>query len=204
MARNVIAGIPVNANVKKVRAVDLDVSASGNGIVPAAVAANIAAQELGNGVIHQTVLTLSEVAQAVVNGTEYQSTEIYNFPAGRILMLGVTASLAQKTTSVLASSLNASSTGALAIGSAAASGTTLNSTMANLLPSTAFTSSATVNVAGSAVGAALAASAHLDGTSSAIKAYLNTAFATTDNVDGDATQTLSGTVTLTWINLGDY
>ena len=76
--------------------------------------------------------------------------------------------------------------------------------MVDLLPSTAFTSSATVNVAGTAVGAALAASAHFDGTSAAKAMYLNTAYHTTTDVDGDATQTISGTITVTWVNPGDY
>jgi hypothetical protein len=76
--------------------------------------------------------------------------------------------------------------------------------MVNLLPSTAFTSSATINVAGTAVSAALAAAAQFDGTSTPVDVFLNTAFATTADVDGNATQTISGTVVMTWINLGDY
>lgn len=155
------------------------------------------------GIVNQTVFTLSSLAQTVVNGTEYQGTKIYDFPAGRILVLGVVASISQKTTSELASTLNASSTGALSLGTATASSTTLDGTMANLLPSTAFTSSATVNVAGTAVSGALAASAQFDGTATAIDLYVNTAYATTGDVDADATQTLSGTITVTWINLGD-
>jgi hypothetical protein len=156
------------------------------------------------GGICQTVLTLDNVAQTVVNGTEYQGTKLYTFPEGRILVLGTTARLQQKTTSALASTLNASSTGAIALGTATASSTTLASTMVDLLPSTAFTSSATVNVAGTAVTAALGASAQFDGTSTAKAMYLNTAYATTTDVDGDATQTISGTITVTWVNLGDY
>jgi hypothetical protein len=156
------------------------------------------------GPLVQTTFTLTDVAQAVVNGTEYQSTKLFTFPEGRISVLGVTASLAQKTTSTLASTLNASSTGALSLGSAAASATTLANTMVDLLPSTAFTSSATINVAGTAVGAALATAAQFDGTSTAIPVYLNSAYATTTDVDGDATQTFTGTITITWILLGDY
>jgi hypothetical protein len=34
--------------------------------------------------------------------------------------------------------------------------------------------------------------------------FLNTAYATTADVDGDATQTISGTITVAWVNLGDY
>lgn len=176
----------------------------GAGSVPVAVAASVTADESGDGVFHQTVLTLADLTQAVVNGTEYQGTEIYDFPAGRILILGVTASIAQKTTSAIASTLNSGSTGALGIGTSTASNVSLTGGMVDLLPSTAFTSSTVINVAGTAVGAALAASAHFDGTSAAKKAYINTAYATTGDVDADATQTLTGTVTISWINLGDY
>lgn len=156
------------------------------------------------GSFNKTTLTLDNVAQTVVNGTEYQGTKLFTFPEGRILVLGTTATLKQKTTSTLASTLNASSTGAIALGTATASSTTLTSTMVDLLPSTAFTSSATVNVAGTAVSAALASSAQFDGTSTAKSVYLNTAYATTTDVDGDATQTISGTVVICWVNLGDY
>lgn len=156
------------------------------------------------GPLHQVVLTLDNVPQAVVNGTEYQGTKIYTFPEGRILVHGVTASLRQKTTSVLSSTLNASSTGAISLGTATASSTTLATTMVNLLPSTAFTSSATINVAGTAVTAALAASAQFDGTATPVAMFLNTAYATTTDVDADATQTISGTITLTYSWLGDY
>lgn len=154
----------------------------------------------------QTTLVLNNVGQTVVNGVEYQGTKIYDFPEGRISILGVTATLQQKTTSVLASTLNASSVGAIALGTVTASSTTLgsNALSVNLLPSTAFTSSATINVAGTAVSAALAAAAQFDGTSTPIDVYLNTAYATTTDVDADATQTISGTIVITWINLGDY
>lgn len=152
----------------------------------------------------QTTLTLASVAQTVTNGTEYQSTKIYDFPAGRISVLGVTATLQQKTTSAIATTINSGVTGAIALGTAAASNVSLTGTMVDLLPSTAFTSSTTINVAGTAVSAALAAAAQFDGTSTAKDVYLNTAYATTTDVDGNGTQTISGTVVITWINLGDY
>jgi hypothetical protein len=156
------------------------------------------------GPLYQVTLTLDNVAQTVVNGTEYQSTLLYTFPEGRILVHGVTATLQQKTTSTLATTLNASVTGAIALGTAAASNVSLTGTMVDLLPSTAFTSSATINVPGAAVSAALASSAQFDGTSAAKTMRLNTAYATTTDVDGDATQTISGTIVLTYVWLGDY
>lgn len=164
----------------------------------------VVAKHVAIGPLVVTTLTLSNVAQTVVNGTEYQGTKIFDFPQGRVNVLGVTATLQQKTTSALAGSLHASSTGAIGLGTVTASATTLATTMVDLLPSTAFTSSATVNVAGTAVSAALAASAQFDGTTTAKDVFLNTAYATTGDVTGDATQTISGTVVITWLNLGDY
>jgi hypothetical protein len=176
----------------------------GGGIGAAAIVAGLKVSHKAAGPFVQTVFTLTDVAQAVINGTEFQSTKLFDFPQGRILVLGATASLAQKTTSDLATTLNASVTGAVAVGTAAASATTLSSTMVDLLPSTAFTSSATINVAGTAAKAALAASAQFDGTTTAKSVYLNSAFATTLDVDADASQTFTGNITITWVDLGDY
>lgn len=175
-----------------------------DGEVGAPSVSTVTAKHIQLGPFCVTTLTLNNVAQAVVNGTEHQGTKIYDFPAGRISILGVTATLQQKTTSAVASTLNAGSTGAISLGTAASASTTLNGTAADLLPSTAFTSSTTINVAGTAVSAALAAAAQFDGTATAKDVYVNTAYATTTDVDADATQTISGTVVITWINLGDY
>ena len=157
-----------------------------------------------DGVIHQTVFTLVNVAQAVVNATEYQSTLLYTFPAGRIHVLGVTGSLAEKTTSVILDTLNGGKTGALGLGTAAASATTLATTMVDLAPSTSFLTSTVINVSAAAVGFALAANAQFDGTGTAIPMYLNSAFATTGDVDANATIAWNGTITVTWCYLGDY
>lgn len=156
------------------------------------------------GSFSKITLTLDNVPQAVVNGTEYQSTKIYTFPEGRILVLGCIATLQQKTTSALATTLSSGSTGAIALGSAAASNVSLTGTMVDLMPSIDFISSTTINVAGTAVSAPLAASAQFNGTTTAIPVYLNTAYATTTDVAGNATQTISGTVVICWVNLGDY
>lgn len=156
------------------------------------------------GPLYQITLSLDNVPQAVTNGTEFQSTLLYTFPEGRINVMGVTATLQQKTTSAIASTLNSGVTGAVALGTAAASNVSLTGTMVDLLPSTAFTTSTTINVPGTAVSAALAASAQFDGTSSAKVMRLNSAYATTTDVDADATQTWSGTIVLTYLWLGDY
>lgn len=163
----------------------------------------VVAKHVQLGPFVQTTLRLNNVAQSVVNGTEYQGTKIYDFPEGQIQILGCVATLQQKTTSTIASTLNSGVTGAIALGTVTASSTTLSSTMANLLPSTAFTTSTTINVAGTAVSNALAATTTLDGRTTAIDMYLNTAYATTTDVDADATQTISGWIKITWVMLGD-
>jgi hypothetical protein len=178
-----------------------DPTIQGKAVQPTSGSVSIRREQYGP--LFVTTLTLANVAQSITNGTEYQSTKIFTFPEGRINVLGCLATLQQKTTSAVDTTLNASSTGAIALGTAAASNVSLTGTMVDLLPSTAFTSSATINVAGTAVSAALAAAAQFDGTSTAKDMYLNTAFATTTDVDGNATQTISGTIRFTYLWLGD-
>jgi hypothetical protein len=169
----------------------------------ASVAGLSAKTDGGPGGFYRTTITLENVSQTVVNGTEYQGTKIYDFPECRMYVIGAVATLQQKTTSVLADTLNASSTGSIGVGTATASATTLATTMQDIIPATAFTSSATINVAGTAVAGVLASPAVFDGTATAKDLFLNTAYATTGDVDADATQTISGTIVVTWCNLGD-
>lgn len=174
---------------------------TGIGTLASVSGLTVAHKSLGTQI--QSTFTLTNVAQSVVNGTEYQGTLLFTFPKGKISNVGSELIIAQKTTSILADTLNASSTGAISLGTATASSTTLSTTMANFVPSTAFTSSATINVAGTAVTGYKDEVADdnikvLDGSSTAKALYLNTAYATTANVDADATQTLTGTIVVVW------
>lgn len=176
-----------------------------NGTIPAAVSSYVATSERGSCYgARTTVINIRALPQTVVNGTEFEGNQIYTFPEGRIYILGATATIQQTTTSVLASTINASVTEQWGFGTATASATTLAGTMQDLVPVTNVTTSATINVAGTATSAALASGAQFDGTSTAKKIFLNTAFATTTDVDADGTQALTGTLTITWIWLGDY
>lgn len=171
------------------------------GTVPAAVAAKVSASEQGSGATRRTVLTLTGLLQIIPNGaSEWVGTDIYDFPEGRILIIGVTASLAPTTTSTLATTVTTGTTGAIAIGTVTDDGTH-STTKVDLLPDTAYTSSTTINVAAAAVKAALAASAQFDGTTTAKKAFLNNKIAVNS---ADGTITWAGTITITWTNLGDY
>jgi hypothetical protein len=159
--------------------------------------------ETGDEALHQTIFTLTDVAQAVASASRFQSTKLYTFPKCRMNVLGVTASLQQKTTSVIASTINSGVTGAVALGTAAASNVSLTSTMVDLLASTAFASSTVINTGGTAVGGLLAP-AQFDGHTTAKDLYLNSAFATALDVDADGTQTWTGVITITWANLGTH
>lgn len=165
----------------------------------------VSATETGAGVLHQTVLTLTAVPLAVSDTHVGGGTLIYTFPVGRISFVGAVASLAFTTTSTLASTLNAGSTLSIGVGSVQTTtqdSGTLVTTQQNIVNAFSATSSATINVPGATATGAGAATA-LDGTSSAITAYLNLGVPTATGIDGDATVTASGTITITWMQLGD-
>lgn len=165
--------------------------------------ATVSAVDRGGNNVHTTVITLAATPLAVVNGTEYQGVKIFDFPEGRIYILGATASIAETTTSAIAGTINQTANFDWSVGTATASNVTLATTMLDIIPKVDGASSATINVAAAASTGALAVGAQFDGTTTAIDAYINTAFPTTSDVDADGTLTLSGTVTITWIQLGD-
>lgn len=164
--------------------------------------ATVTATEFANGAFHQTVLTLAATPVTLRDTEQGGGVKIYDFPVGRILMLGALASIAVKTTSILADTLNAGVTGNFGIGSTTQASATVATTEQDMVQVAAFTASATINVAG-AVATGVGVSAPLDGTTTAIDAFLNLAVAGALDIDANATVTVSGTVTLTWINLGD-
>lgn len=135
----------------------------------------------------------------------YTSLKIIDFPEGKILMLGATANFTNIT---LGAGLGASSTTfVLSAGtSAEATGTTLDSVQANLLPSTAVSITASVGTAFSSSTAVLTAAA-TDGHTTAIDLYLNFAADGTDSTASktaaEAGLTLTGTVYVWYINMGD-
>lgn len=170
-------------------------------------AATVTAAEQGGTIVHKTILTLSALAVTVVDANVGGGAKIYTFPEGRILLLGAVGSIAVTTTSALASTLNAGVTGNWGLGSVQTTSQgsgTLATTQQDMLATTNFTSSATINVAGAASTGKLAASAQFDGTATAQPVWFNIGVAGATDIDGDATVTVSGTLTLTWVFLGDY
>jgi hypothetical protein len=206
MTRTVQIDEAVNANVKRTRTVDLDAAPSGSyGSVPVALGATAVATEAGDAVVHKTTITLANLAVTMRDTEQGGGVKIYDFPAGRILRLGAIGSIAVTTTSALASTLNASVTCNWGVGSTTQASATVATTEQDIVNVTAFTASATIDVAGAvANGVGPGVLASLDGTSTAVDAFLNLAVAVATDIDADATVLVNGSVTIHWINLGDY
>lgn len=204
MARTVEGYEPVNANVRRYRDMLLDNNPAGAGVVPVAVSSTVAAAETGNGAFRQTVLTLTDLPITMRDTEQGGGAKIYTFPIGRITRIGATVSLAMTTTSVIAATLNSGKTCNLGVGSVTQSQATVTTTEQDIVNVTAWTSSTVINVAGSTVaGVGPGVLDSLDGTSTAIVAFLNLAVAGATDIDANATITISGTVTMNWANVGD-
>lgn len=167
-------------------------------------ASGVVATEYGNGFYHQTVLNFTNLAMALSDANVGGGTLLYTFPVGNISAIAGLASVAETTTSTLASTLNAGVTLSVGVGSVQTTtqgSGTLVTTQQDLVNAFSATSSATINVAGAVAKGKVTATTALrfDGTSSAITAYLNCGVPTGTDIDGDATTTWTGTVTLTWV-----
>lgn len=211
--------IPVGGTLRWTAERGVELVTAGGGAVSETVGAVVAglgvtASESGFGNFRQTLLTLASTPITITDALAYAGLKLYDFPAGRLRIIDCLTNLTFTVTSALDTTLNASSTVSYGIGSATASATTLATTMMNMMPGSgesvkSFTSSATINVASTAVTgflAAVAAAQHgaiLDGTSTPVDLFLNLAVPTGTDIDGDATLVVSGTILVTWINGGD-
>ena len=198
---------------------DEDIQAEGNLIVGGTVAyggassttvgigakngATVTATEGGNDIIHKTTLTLASTPVTVANttGASFGGVKLYDWPAGRILVHGVTASLGFVWTG---EDIAQDGSGDYSLGTTITADATLGTTDVDLLPSTAMTDPFVSGV-GAATANALAAAAQFDGTATAKDANLNIIIDDVDVADGASDVVLaSGTVVITWTNLGDY
>lgn len=169
--------------------------------------ATVTVAEYGDAIMHKTVLTLASTPVSVVSvttGNGVGGTKLYDFPAGHINVLGCIAdlSLAVETE---ADFTDATPEGDVGIGSAApanADALGTDATDDNMATATAFTMdtyAATVKCPPDATAV------KFDGTSTALDAYVNVLVDAAD-IDNDVTTNVlvSGTVTIHWLNMGDY
>jgi len=170
--------------------------------------AAVSVVEFGNGIIHQTVFTLTALPLTIDNdagaGAQVGGVKVYDFPTGQITILNASGSVALTTTSVLADTLNASSTYNWGVGTTIAANSTLATTEQDIIPTTNGTSSATINVAGAtSSSASTVAPLTYNGKSTAIDAFFNVGVANDVDLDGDATVTVTGTITINWVFNGN-
>jgi hypothetical protein len=150
------------------------------------------------GCVQQVILTLTDVAITITDGTtkEYGSALVHTFPQGAIKVLGVVVNLDLTCTGA---DFAVAGAGDYALGSAAATDQALTGT-----DLTWSTDAAAITVT---IAAPLALHdtgeivALYDGTTTPGPVYLNLAM---DAGEGAGEITANGTITITFINLGDY
>lgn len=210
LTRNVEVRKKVNANIEKRKLVDFDQSSPIEevGTVPDAVKAYVVATEYGDSLVHRTVLTCTAVPISIADDAgvaQYGGIKLYTFPEGLIFTKGAIIS-GNLTLGVTGTIIDAF-TGVNALGSVTAStGSTLTSTEATYLQSTANATAASKVAAISSVSIATAlteaSSRIVDGTSTPAPVFLN--FAIADDASHTAgTGTFTGTVTISWEKIGD-
>jgi len=153
-----------------------------------------------DGLVRQTVITVSSLAIAMTDATTAGShghQKLGDFPAGNIVVLGAVTDLSV-TGDGSAVASDASVVGSIGTVQTQTDNATLTTTEADIVASTAATLTSDVG----AMAGKTTALAVLDGTSSAKSAYLNFAIPDADS-SGDGTLTVSGTITLIWVNSGD-
>lgn len=160
--------------------------------------------ERGNGLVHQTIFTLTAMPLALADAAQGGGTKIYTFPEGAITVLGAVGSVAETTTSAILTTLNGGVTYNYGLGTVTQANGTLATTEQDILSTTNGVSSTVINVAAAAaVGVRTAAPANFDGHTTAKAAFFNCGIAAAGDIDGDATTTWTGTLTVTWMFCGD-
>lgn len=176
------------------------------GVVPNAVKAYVSAEEFTNGLWTRTVLTCTALPISLADDAgvaQYGGVKVYDFPAGLLCTLGGVIDGAL----TLPAPFIDAFTGVTALGSATAgTGSTLTSTEANILQSTALTTAvskvATADAVSIATALTEAGARWLDGTSTPVDLYLNYAIAD-DAAHTAGTGHFTGTITLIWTLIGD-
>lgn len=200
----------VNANIVKPRRMNLNAlgGATDYGSVPEAVKPTCVATETGDGILRRTVLTCTALPLSLADDAgvaQYGGVQVYTFPQGLITSLGAMIS-GSLTLGVTGTFIDAF-TGVNALGTVTAStGSSLTSTEATWLQSTANATAATKVAAIDSVSVATALTESggrwVDGTATAAAMFLN--FAIADDASHTAgTGTFTGTIEFVWIKIGD-
>jgi len=164
-----------------------------------------AAVEYGDATVHQTVITFTDTPITLADEAgviAYGGLKVYDLPEGAILINGAVADINLTKSSA---GVNDNWDGDISIGTAtAANDADLTSTEADIVAKTATPQAA----AGATTGDMVTATAQMaifDGTAAAKDVFVNVLV---DDADHDVNGTacniiLNGTITITWVNLGD-
>lgn len=156
------------------------------------------------GVVQHTILTLTDLLITVGNTTliSFGNVKVYDFPAGRILVLGaqfdsITFDFTHADNNT---PIDGADGGDISFGTTGTANSTLDGTDVDIVPK-----AGADPLSGGFAGAALAASAQFDGTSTAKDIYLNVIIDDDDVADAASdVLKVSGVLEFHWLLLGDY
>lgn len=184
-------------------------SKTSQGVGAKAAGATFTVQELGNDLLHKTVITCTATPVTITDDAavaQYGGTgKLYDFPEGLLVTFGavVDGSVTLGTTGTIINTW----AGGVALGTATATtGATLTGTEADIMPevdvAAATAKVAVVDAVSVATALTESGARWFDGTATAKDLYLNLV------VDDDATHTsgtgtFTGTVTVVWMIVGD-
>lgn len=183
-------------------------SSVGEAVGPSVSVAEYDSRVEAGAVVRRTVLSLKDFpvpVESVTNGAGVGGAKVYGFPAGRILVLGCMADLALAVAAgKQADFTDATPAGDVGVGSAApanADALGTDATDDDYATATEFTMA---DYAAAAKVPSEPALQH-DGTGTPKDVFVNALVDAADIDDDAETEILvSGTITLTWINLGDF
>jgi hypothetical protein len=159
----------------------------------------VTAVEYGDGAVHKTVLTLTLTGANDIDFTDGADATIgvklYDFPQGFLTVLSTVANLSSTTDAGMLDAYE------LALGSADGSGADvdISGTDEDFMAGIAVTNGEAQAAQGYQLGALV-----LDGHTTAVDLYLNVAQADAGIDVTNGTVAITGTITIVWINNGDY
>lgn len=181
------------------------VTTYGNGAI---VANKCTVSEGGIYPTHQSTLTFTLEGDHdidVADGGKTTGVKVYDFPAGRVLILGATCNASITTNNVY--NANPNDVYYVSVGTAdgtQAADADLTSTEQDIITKTTIDTVGSTTLTADWHGASgTGIPGPFDGTTTAAALYVNVAVPDTSNT-GPTTHAITGTLVVTWINLGDY
>lgn len=170
------------------------------GGVESAVASYVSVEEFGGGGVHSTVLTLNNFPMTLRDTELGVGVKVYTFPKGKIYTLGCSADDVQVQLMSALTTLNSGVTCGFGVGSTTQANGTLATTEQNFVNVTTFTSpTAQYGLSAAVRGFGIPLTTALDGSGTAIAAFVNIGIPTLTDIDANADVRVFGKITLNWV-----